>query len=80
LKGQDVDGRMGSEWIKGDWPAECRLDAVGSGQGPVAGCCEYGDEPPGSGTELASYGDRIVVTCTVLGQCCGVSSSCEEAG
>jgi hypothetical protein len=29
------------------------VDAVGSGHGPVAGCCEYGDEPSGSGvTEL----------------------------
>jgi hypothetical protein len=26
---------------------------VGSGQGPAAGCCEYGDEPSGScATEL----------------------------
>jgi hypothetical protein len=34
---------------------ECRLDPVGSGQGPVAGSCEYGDEPSGSGaTELVS--------------------------
>jgi hypothetical protein len=29
------------------------MDPVGSGQGPVAGFCEYGDEPSGSGaTEL----------------------------
>jgi hypothetical protein len=34
---------------------ECRLDSVGSGQGQVAGSCEYGDEPTGSGaTELVS--------------------------
>jgi hypothetical protein len=33
----------------------CRVDPVGSGQGPVAGCCEYGDEPAGSGaTELVT--------------------------
>ena len=25
-----------------------RLDGVGSGQGHVAGTCEYGDEPSGS--------------------------------
>jgi hypothetical protein len=32
---------------------ECRVDPVGSGQGSVAGSCEYGDEPSGSGaTEL----------------------------
>jgi hypothetical protein len=38
---------MGSEWILG------RL-AV-SGQGPVAGCCECGDEPSGScATELVT--------------------------
>jgi hypothetical protein len=31
------------------------LDPVGSGRGPVAGCCEYGDEPSGSGaTELVT--------------------------
>jgi hypothetical protein len=29
---------------------ECRVDPVGSGQGPVAGSCEYSDEPSGSGT------------------------------
>jgi hypothetical protein len=28
------------------------VDPVGSGQGPVAGSCKYGDEPAGSG---ASY-------------------------
>jgi hypothetical protein len=29
------------------------LDSSGSGQGPVAGCCECGDEPSGScATEL----------------------------
>jgi hypothetical protein len=26
----------------------CGLDSTGSGQGPVAGCCECGDEPSGS--------------------------------
>jgi hypothetical protein len=32
------------------------LDSTGSGQGPVAGCCECGDEPSGScATELLSY-------------------------
>jgi hypothetical protein len=29
------------------------VDPVDSGQGPLVGCCEYGDEPSGSGaTEL----------------------------
>jgi hypothetical protein len=33
----------------------CGLDLTGSGQGPVAGCCECGDEPSGSCvTELVS--------------------------
>jgi hypothetical protein len=26
----------------------CGLNSTGSGQGPVAGCCECGDEPSGS--------------------------------
>jgi hypothetical protein len=31
------------------------MDPVGSGWGPVAGSCKYGDEPSGSGaTELVS--------------------------
>jgi hypothetical protein len=34
---------------------EIGLDSTGSGQGPVAGCCECGDEPSGScATELVS--------------------------
>jgi hypothetical protein len=34
---------------------ECGLDSTSSGQGPVAGCCECGDEPSGScATELVS--------------------------
>jgi hypothetical protein len=37
------------------WEGRCRLDPFGSGQGPVASSCEYGDEPSGSGaTELVS--------------------------
>jgi hypothetical protein len=33
----------------------CGLHSTVSGQGPVAGCCECGDEPSGSGaTELVS--------------------------
>jgi hypothetical protein len=37
----------------GDWLGECRVDAVSSGLGSVAGCCKYCDEPLGSGaTEL----------------------------
>jgi hypothetical protein len=44
---------MGSEWILRRLAEACRLDSTGSGQGPVAGCCECGDEPSGScATEL----------------------------
>jgi hypothetical protein len=33
----------------------CGLDSTVSGQGPVASCCECGDEPSGScATELIS--------------------------
>jgi hypothetical protein len=35
------------------WGGGCGLDSTGSEQGPVAGCCECGDEPSGScATEL----------------------------
>jgi hypothetical protein len=35
------------------------LDSTGSGQGPVAGCCEFGDEPSGScATELVKLTRR----------------------
>jgi hypothetical protein len=43
--------------IWGDWlgGGGCGLDSTGSGQGPVAGCCECGDEHSGScATELVS--------------------------
>jgi hypothetical protein len=30
------------------WLGGCGLDSTGSGQAPVAGCCECGDEPSGS--------------------------------
>jgi hypothetical protein len=34
----------------------CGLDSTGSGQGPVTGCYECGDEPSGScATELVLY-------------------------
>jgi hypothetical protein len=36
----------------------CGVDLTGSGQGPVAGCCECCDEPSGScATELVIYRD-----------------------
>jgi hypothetical protein len=40
----------------GDWLGGCGLDSTGSGQGPLAGCCECGDEPSGScATELVIF-------------------------
>jgi hypothetical protein len=52
---QGVGGKMGSELILGDWLEGCGFDSTVSGQGPVAGCCECGDEPSGScATELVS--------------------------
>jgi hypothetical protein len=32
----------------GDWLGGYGLDSTVPGQGPVAGCCECGDEPSGS--------------------------------
>jgi hypothetical protein len=43
------------------------LDSTGSGQGPVAGCCECGDEHSGScATELVLVSYAFIVTFTVL--------------
>jgi hypothetical protein len=48
-------GRCDQNGSYGDWLGGCGLDSAGSGQGPVAGCCECGDEPSGScATELVS--------------------------
>jgi hypothetical protein len=55
LEDQGVGGKMGSERILGRLAWGCGLDSTGSGQGPVAGSCECGDEPSGScATELVS--------------------------
>jgi hypothetical protein len=35
-----IDGRVILKWILGS----CRLDACGSGLGPVAGLCDHGNE------------------------------------
>jgi hypothetical protein len=56
LEDQGIGGKMRSEWILGElawgWGG---FDSTVSGQGPVAGCCECGDEPSGScATELVS--------------------------
>jgi hypothetical protein len=50
---QGVDGRIRPVWILGILAGEGGVGSVGSGQGLVAGFCECGDEPSGSGaTEL----------------------------
>jgi hypothetical protein len=49
-------GRWHQNGSYGVWLGGCGLDSTVSGQGPVAGCCECGDEPSGScATELVSY-------------------------
>jgi hypothetical protein len=56
---QTVDGRMGSKWTLGRLVGRCGVDSPGSGKGPLACCCECGDEPSGSGaTELVGM-ERI---------------------
>jgi hypothetical protein len=53
LEDQGIHRRMGLEWILGRLAGGCGVDPVGSGQGQVAGSCDYGDELAGSGaTEL----------------------------
>jgi hypothetical protein len=51
-------GRPRRRWedgIRMDWLGGCGLDSTVSGPGPVAGCCECGDEPSSScATELVS--------------------------
>jgi hypothetical protein len=48
-------GRPRLRWEDGirmdltDIDSRCRLNSTGSGQGPVASCCECGDETSGSG-------------------------------
>jgi hypothetical protein len=60
LKDQDVDGKMGSKWTLGRLVGGCGVDSAGSGLGPLAGCCEYGDEPSGSGaTELVKLQEKV---------------------
>jgi hypothetical protein len=52
---EDQGGKMGSEWILGRLAWGYGLDLTVSGQGPVAGCCECGDESSGScATEIVS--------------------------
>jgi hypothetical protein len=55
-EGKTPLGRPRCRWEDGiRMDGGCGLDSSGSGQGPVAGCCECGDEPSGScATELVS--------------------------
>jgi hypothetical protein len=53
---------IGLDWILGIMAGGCGLDSTVSGQGPVAGCCECGDELSGScATELVSYVSLIEI-------------------
>jgi hypothetical protein len=55
-------GKWDQNGSYGDWLWECRFYPVDSGQGPVAGCCECGDEPSGScATELVGWLVRYLV-------------------
>jgi hypothetical protein len=50
LKDRGVEGRMGSKCTLGRLVARGDgVDSAGSEEGPLAGCCECGDEPSGSG-------------------------------
>jgi hypothetical protein len=56
MEDQIVDERMGSEWILGRYAGGSGVGLIGSGYGPVAGCCNCGDEPVGSGaTEIENF-------------------------
>jgi hypothetical protein len=57
LEDQGVGGKMGPEWILGElaWGGGVDWIRLAQDRGPVAGCCECGDEPSGScSTELVS--------------------------
>jgi hypothetical protein len=67
-EGRNPLGRSRSRWedgIKMDlreigWGEGCGVDSSGSCEGLLAGCCECGDEPSGSGaTELEAHGYRL---------------------
>jgi hypothetical protein len=69
LEDQGIDGKMGSEWILGRLTLGVWIGLDWLRQGPVAGCCECGDEPSGScATELVSVIQLIfaMVKCGVI--------------
>jgi hypothetical protein len=43
-----VDGRITLRWTLGSRDRLGELDSAGSGDGPVTGFCEHGNEPSGS--------------------------------
>jgi hypothetical protein len=57
----------------------CGLDSTGSGQGPVAGCCECGGEPSGScATELVSYPESFLKSLKKLNKPVRIGDSLSE--
>jgi hypothetical protein len=44
LEDLDKDGRITLEWILKKQSVDCEVDSFGSGQGPLAGSCEHGNE------------------------------------
>jgi hypothetical protein len=46
----------------------CGLDSSGSGQGPVAGCCEHGNETSGS-----IKGGEFLLSAQQLSACQGIN-------
>jgi hypothetical protein len=73
-EGKSPLGRPRRRWedgirmdLKGHWLGGCGLDWTGSGQGPMAGCCECGDESSGScATELVSLCCLELLCCTAV--------------
>jgi hypothetical protein len=66
LKYQGVDDRMGSKWTLVNLAVGCGVDSPGSGSELLAGCCECGDEPSGSGaTELVRLRKSMKKLCQV---------------
>jgi hypothetical protein len=59
------------------WGVVCGLDSTGSGQEPVAGCCECGDEPSGCcATDLIST-HFVIILSEFLSPCHGVYTRIE---
>jgi hypothetical protein len=60
-------GKWDKNGSSGDWLGGCGLGSTGSGQGPVAGYCECGDEPSGScAPELVSLHSTVACLCNTV--------------